>query len=61
MEDYLPNYYDLLSTPVFDSKSIGVKIHRIDPGNNNQAGLNNNQDIKFSFKGDTKCIRLHPL
>jgi hypothetical protein len=53
-------YYDVLSIPMHDDSSIGQLIHEVAPANNNQAGLNNGQILKFSYSGDNKVIRLDP-
>ena len=59
----LPIYYQVLNPQaISDSTSTGQLIHSIEPSNNNQAGLNtaSPNDIKFTYKGDDKCIR-HPF
>jgi hypothetical protein len=57
----LPNYYDVMKVPMSDDASIGYYIHTYEPANSNQAGLNNKQEIKLKYVGDTKVIRLDPL
>jgi hypothetical protein len=59
---YVPHYYDVLRVPIKDDSSTGYLIHEIKPSNNNQSGLNNENSstITFDYKGDSKCIRLHP-
>lgn len=52
--------YDVLRVPMRDDSSIGPLIHEIAPANNNQAGLNNGQNLKFSYSGDGKVISLDP-
>jgi hypothetical protein len=62
-EEYnsLPNYYDVMYTPKHDDSSDGYLVHTIEPANNNQAGLNNSQNLTYKYAGDSKVIRLHPL
>ena len=52
--------YDVLRVPMRDDSCIGPLIHEIAPANNNQAGLNNGQNLKFNYSGDGKVISLDP-
>ena len=52
--------YNVLDVPKFNDESTGYLIHTLEPGNNNQSGLNNSQRIVFNYAGDSKVINLHP-
>lgn len=60
MSDTSRYCYDVLNVPRFNDESIGYLIHTLEPGNNNQSGLNNSQRIVFNYSGDSKVINLHP-
>ena len=53
--------YDVLNPVLAVEDSEGYLKHLIEPANNNQNGLNNSQVVTFSYAGDSKPIRLHPM
>ena len=51
---------DVGLTPMIDTSTKGVLLHKIECTNNMQSGLNHGQTLNFTIPADAKFLQLDP-